>query len=381
MKLLVDGVFFQIAQSGIARVWSSILPRLAGYPGMEIVVLDRGGCPAIDGVQRVEFPSLTWTGSAADSLLIDQFCRDLKVDVFTSTYYTTPTTTPSVMLVYDMIPEVLEFDLKRRDWQEKQIAISFASYYACISETTKSDLERFYPATKDRSIMAHCGIDRDVFRPLDKSRTEQFRKKLNISRPYYLLVGSRDNFYKNGTLAFKAAAKIRDLEIELVCAGGEPQIPPDLLAGLPKNVTARRVDFTDDELACAYSGAEALIFPSLYEGFGMPVIEAMACGCPVICTNRGSLGEVAADAAMTISGDDANELRSAMRSVRDPVTRKRLIEAGLQRVPLYDWDVMTRAFHGLLEKARQDGASPETAEFMKQWNRLRTIQAEVDVWT
>jgi glycosyltransferase involved in cell wall biosynthesis len=381
MKLLVDGVFFQIAQTGIARVWSTILRRLAGYPDLEIVMLDRGGCPLIDGVQRVEFPSYTWTQTAADSLLLNQICQSLKVDVFTSTYYTTPTTIPSVLLVYDMIPEVLGFDLNQRGWQEKQIAISFASYYACISETTRSDLGRFYPATKNRSIVAYCGVDRDVFRPLDKSRTEEFRKKLNISKPYYLLVGAREQLsgYKNGSLVFKAAREIRDLEIEILCAGGEPEIPPALLAVLPANVTARRVDFTDDELACAYSGAEALIVPSRYEGFGMPVIEAMACGCPVICTNRGSLKEVAADAAISISGDDEDELRSAMRSVRDPATRRRLIESGLQRVSPYDWNVMTRLVHGLLEKARQDCGSPEMADFTKEWSRLRTIQAEVDI--
>ena len=82
MKLVVDGVFFQLTNTGIARVWSSILPRLACYPDMEIVLLDRGNCPSIDRVQRINFPSYTMNAyTAADSLLIDDYCQELGADV------------------------------------------------------------------------------------------------------------------------------------------------------------------------------------------------------------------------------------------------------------------------------------------------------------
>ena len=146
MKLVVDGVFFQLTYSGIARLWSSILPRLATVPELDIVLLDRGNCPAFDGIERVEFPSYSLdANTATDSLLIDKYCRQLGAEVFSSTYYTTPLAIPSVLIVYDMIPEVLRFNLSGRSWQEKQIAVSFASYYACISENTRADLNRFYP--------------------------------------------------------------------------------------------------------------------------------------------------------------------------------------------------------------------------------------------
>src|SRR6202034_2906063 len=118
MKLLVDGVFFQLARTGIARVWSSILPRLVNFAGLEIVMLDRGNCPPIAGIQRVEFPSyMMHSNTSADSLLLEQYCRELGADVFMSTYYTTPVAIPSVLLIYDMIPEVLGFDLNLRAWQ------------------------------------------------------------------------------------------------------------------------------------------------------------------------------------------------------------------------------------------------------------------------
>jgi glycosyltransferase involved in cell wall biosynthesis len=178
---------------------------------------------------------------------------------------------------------------------------------------------------------------------------------------------------------FDAVRKMRDLEFEILCIGGEEIIDPASLVGLPANISVRRVDLTDSELASAYSGAEALVFPSLYEGFGMPVIEAMACGCPVITTKYGSLAEIAGDAAIFVSGHDESEMRSAMRSVREVASRTQLIENGLQRATLYDWDVMARGLYGLLKKAKEDGERQTMKEFFDRWTRLRRIQAEVDV--
>jgi glycosyltransferase involved in cell wall biosynthesis len=170
----------------------------------------------------------------------------------------------------------------------------------------------------------------------------------------------------------------RDAEIEILCIGGEAEIEQDILRRLPGNVTARRVDLADDELACAYSGAQALVFSSLYEGFGMPVIEAMACGCPVITTKFGALGEVAGDAAIFVSGRDQDELAEAMVEVGQPARRKQLIESGLRQAALYNWDAMARGINDLLEKAADERETPVMQEFFGDWKRLRAIQAEVD---
>jgi glycosyltransferase involved in cell wall biosynthesis len=381
MKLIVDGVFFQLASTGIARVWSSILPRLARVPDLEIVLLDRGGCPTFAGIHTIDFPAYKMhANTAADSLLIDRFCRELDANVFVSTYYTTPVTVCSVLMVYDMIPEVMGFDLSQRAWQEKAIAIGFASYFACISENTRSDLRRFYPGTQDRSIVTHCGVDRDVFHPRNQKQVETFKRDFDISKAYFVLVGSREQHlgYKNGDLLFKAVQKVRDVELEILCIGGELHLNPDILASLPANVSARRIDLTDDQLACAYTGAEALVFPSLYEGFGMPVIEAMACGCPVITTKGGALGEISGDAAIFISGRDEDELRRAMESVRAPTKRSYLVEEGGRQADRYDWGAMALGLHDLLKKASVESKTKKFKAFLKDWQKLRTIQADVD---
>lgn len=380
MKVVVDGIFFQHAVTGIARIWSSLLPRMAGFSGLELVVLDRGGLPEFDGIETVDFPSYKMnTGTAADSLLLDRFCRELGADVFVSTYYTSPVTVPSALLVYDMIPEVLGFDLTQRPWLEKQVAISFASRYACISERTRRDLELHYPGAGKRAIVAYCGVDREIFRPQSSAAVEGFRRKLDLRRPYFLLVGSREQHlgYKNGALVFQAAQGMRD-EFEILCVGGEPQIAESWLAGLPANVSARHARLTDGELACAYGGAEALIFPSRYEGFGMPVAEAMACGCPVVTTRNGSLDEVGGDAALFVSGEDAGELRQAISAIRSGDVRGPLVEKGIERASRFSWDAMARQLHELLRAACEDGGRADRRQFVEEWKRLRTLQAAVD---
>ena len=113
----------------------------------------------------------------------------------------------------------------------------------------------------------------------------------------------------------------------------------------------------------------------------MPIIEAMACGCPVITTRNGSLPEIAGDAAIFVSGYDENEMRNAMMSVREETCRMQLLDKGRRRATHYDWDAMTRGFHGLLNKAQEERGTSEIKNFFGQWKKLRYMQAEVDAAT
>ena len=381
MRLVADGVFFQLNSTGIARVWETVLRILAGRPGMDIFLLDRGGAPEIEGVTKVAFPSYKAADVAADSVLIQKICDHLQADAFTSTYYTTPLSTPMVLMVYDMIPELFDFDMSHRGWMEKETAIAYAQRYLCISHSTKKDLLKFYPEIPGNfARVTHCGIDSEAFTKRSAEEVAAFRAKHGLTRPYFLFVGSRvqHKSYKNSDLFFTALKDMKQTDFDIFCVGGEKEIEPKVLDSLPSGVRVQRVSLTDYELSLAYGGATALVYPSLYEGFGMPVIEAMASGCPVITTHRGSLVEAAGDAALLVEGTSVPEMTEALTRIQDPALQADLRARGFAHVKQFRWEPMAERLAELLEDAVAEAARPETQAFVAEWTRLRCLQADVD---
>lgn len=381
IRLLVDGVFFQINNTGIARVWRSILEILVASGRFEIFFLDRGQAPEIQGIRYIPFPKNLFIHCAADSLLIQKVCDQYKIDVFTSTYYTTPVSTPMVLMVYDMIPELFDFDLTQRAWMEKETAISYAQRYICISHSTRNDLLAFYPEIlAEKTTVSHCGVDNAVFYPRDENTVAAFRERFLLDKPYFLFVGSRvqHNGYKNSHLFFDALSRMKVTGFDVFCVGGEKEIEPEILGSLPSGMRCRRVELTDEELVLAYGGALALVYPSLYEGFGMPVIEAMAAGCPVITTHHGSLAEAAGDAACLISGTSVQEMCGALDQMQDASYRQMLKEKGLAHVGQFRWQNMAQTFGDEVEILVQEARSGVYEPFFNEWKKLREIQASVD---
>lgn len=381
MKLLIDGVFFQINNTGIARVWQTILPYLVGHNGFEIYMLDRGNAPIIEGVTYIPFPTNLFYYCADDSILIQRVCDQYEIDVFTSTYYTTPLSTPMLLMVYDMIPELFDFDMMQRGWMEKDTAICFAQRYLCISENTRYDLLSFYPEIPaSKATVAYCGVDNAVFNIRPVEDVVAFQQAYGLDRPYFLFVGSRvqHNGYKNSQLCFDALSLIRSADFDVFCVGGERELEAEVLARMPAGVECRRVELTDEELSLAYNGAIALVYPSLYEGFGMPVIEAMASGCPVITTHHGSLLEAAGDAACLVSGTSVDEMYNALLHVREPDYRETLQRKGLEHVKQFSWEKMADKFGQDVLVLHEEAQQGIYESFFKRWRQLREVQANVD---
>ena len=354
---------------------------------LEITLLDRGGCPDIEGViTRVPFPSYTMSYTAADSLLIQKVCDRPRASTSSAPpIIPLPVTTPQVQIVYDMIPEVMEFDLSARAWKEKQLTLSYASYFACISSNTRHDLLHFYPGISryhvrdGDQLRCRCGrVQRRSGGPWAhglQGRSRHWRQTISSS----LARESKISGYKNARLFFDAIKIDKTARYDVVCVGGEPTVNPQWARDLPRGVRVIRVDLSDAELATAYAGALALVYPSLYEGFGMPVVEAMASGCPVITTQHGSLGEVGGEAALVISGQDRYQLLRALERVQSPKTRRDLIVAGVEQAAKFDWDTTATQVHELLRRADADRHDEGMIEFHRRWKKLRTAQAEVDV--
>ncbi|MDP2875230.1 MAG: hypothetical protein Q8O00_03540, partial [Holophaga sp.] len=205
-RIAVDGFFFRFA-SGIARVWKSLLAEWSadGF-GEFVVVLDRErSAPRFAGITYLDIPCHTYADRLADREMLQEICDRETISLFISTYYTTPTKTPAVLMVHDMIPEVLGFDLSSEQWREKHEAIRYCHHYLCVSNSTVSDLIRIFPhISQDRIRLAHCGTD---FRTPSREGITNFLERYGINQPYFLISGTKTD-YKNAHLFFKAFASL-----------------------------------------------------------------------------------------------------------------------------------------------------------------------------
>jgi glycosyltransferase involved in cell wall biosynthesis len=376
-RLVVDGVFFQFKGSGIARHWRSVLEEWSRTDfAQRVVLVDRAGtAPQIPGVRRVDLPAYDYNRVGADSQRLQDVCDAEDADLFVSTYYTTPLTTPSAFMAYDMIPEVMGHDLAQPPWREKHFALHHASGYLAISQNTLTDVQRLVPQAAHRPcFVTPCGVA-DCFRPATAEQVAAFRAKYRLDGPYLLFAGARDG-NKNATLLLRALAELPpERRCTLVCTGGASRLKPTL-ATLAQGQPVTLVRLTDDELSAAYSGALALVYPSLYEGFGLPIVEAMACGCPVITCRNSSIPEVAGDAAFYVSPHDPTELAAALCAL--PARAPELIERGLERSRHFSWATTAKLMaEGLSAIAAQVREAPSLRP-ASIWPAFRNMQANLE---
>ena len=338
-RVLVDGIFFQFAHTGIARVWTALFREWAKQEfARNILVLDRSGtAPRIEGLSYRVIRPYDYGHTDADRLMLQSVCDEERADLFVSTYYTTPIDTPSVFYAHDMIPEKTPFfDLRHPMWREKHHGLRHASAFIAVSYNTACDLVGLHPAATGKTTVAHNGIDRATFFPATREELASFVKRFSISRPYFLLIGGR-GAYKNARLFFEGFARLPERErYGIICCGGEPALE----AGLGELAGAAQVHLlrlTDAELRAAYSLAIALVYPSVYEGFGLPILEAMTCGCPVITCQNSSLPEVAGGAALYVRHDSPQQMTEALQAVQLQEVRARVIQLGFAQAKKFGW--------------------------------------------
>jgi glycosyltransferase involved in cell wall biosynthesis len=349
--ILIDGVFFQLYSTGIARLWRSVLAEWAKTEfANHIILLDRANTAKVPGIRYRALPAYSYNNTDADKQMLQQVCDEEGADLFISTYYTTPISTPSVFMAYDMIPEVLGANFNEPMWREKHHAIGHASSYISISESTARDLVKFFPdITPNEVTVAHCGVA-PTFTPATTTEISALKHKYGISKPYFLLVGAGGN-YKNAILFFRAFAQLYSKQgFEIVCTGSGVTLANEYRQYASGSVVHSLI-LSDEELKVAYSGAVALVYPSLYEGFGMPVAEALACGCPVITCANASIPEVVGEAAIYVDAKDVSGLTDALCEVQKPKVRNSLIAAGLEQVKKFSWGKMADIMSNALMKA------------------------------
>ena len=204
-----------------------------------------------------------------------------------------------------------------------------------ISEHSRQDLLCHAPLRSDQVTVTPLGLDAEKFRPAPPQRS---------GRPYVLCVAGADPTKNVGCLveAFAKLSESLRKEFDLILVGDVSK-REDIRATVDRlglSSQAKLVGrISDEELIAYYQQATVFVFPSLYEGFGFPVLEAMGCGCPVICSDRSSLPEVAGDAALLIDPNDSSQLAAALsRVLESPALQNELRTRSLARAGQFSWD-------------------------------------------
>ena len=279
---------------------------------------------------------------AANNLLSPILMRASAPSLIHRTYFAPlakPVDVPVILTVFDMIHELFPASFSAGDVtrRNKRVSVERADHILCISECTANDLIRMYGVPREKISVTYLGYS-DVF-----NASPPAHETAPHGRPYLLYVGQRGG-YKNFDMALKAYASSKRLrsEFDLVAFGGAPFNATELalISGLqlkPDRVV--RLIGSDSDLARAYRHARALVYPSLYEGFGIPPLEAMSSGCAVACSNASSLPEVVGSAAALFDPNDIDPVRQALEDICfGDTARAQLVVAGKERVRQFSWD-------------------------------------------
>lgn len=357
MKACVDGVVYQFQRrGGISRMHNEILPRMCELdPCLRIgIYLSGPSRQTLPSHPRIShYPPDAIYRLLGDGRLGRRLTRRLATAstwltkraaegaIWHSTYYTRPPrpARAEVVTVVDMIHERFvdvfsgtEHDLIRA---RKQNCIVNANAIICISESTRDDLLTFYPSVAGNIHVVPLAHS-DVFRLVNGlGGTSESR------RPFLLYVGDRRGEHKNvkGLLeAFAAWAPHYDIELVLAGSALDEEEQRDLerrqLTGRVRVV----VDPDDAGLARLYHEARMLVYPSLYEGFGLPLLEAMACGCPIVASRIPSTREIAGECATYFDPRDPRSLVAALDVGLNARVDSAQVHAGLERARGYSWD-------------------------------------------
>jgi glycosyltransferase involved in cell wall biosynthesis len=294
-----------------------------------------------------------------------------KVDLLHALAFVVPLLSPcpTVVTIYDL--SFIHFPDAFRPWN--RLYLSFFTAWSArrarrviaISESTRRDVVSRFGLPAERVDVVHCGVD-GLFRPLPAAEIESFRQRRGLPGEFIFFIGTLEPRKNLETLVRAYArllARCRDSggdAPKLVIGGAKGWYYERVFAAVEELGLVRHVIFpgyvAQEELPWWYGAATLFVYPSYHEGFGLPVLEAMRCGLPVITSNVSSLPEVAGDAGLLVGPMDVEELAEAMyRLLQDAALREELSQLGLERAAHFSWERTARETVSVYRRALNPG--------------------------
>ena len=338
MKIVLDNIVFCLQRAGgISVYWTELLSRLK----------DKEHCYFFHSQNNNIFGSNLKFKNVDYEILPTKLLRYLPFtkqlpskSIFHSSYYrvSLQKDVVNITTVHDFTYEYFKSGLPRRvhSWQ-KSMAIKKSDGIICVSENTKNDLLNLYPDINHKLIrVIYNGVSEDFYP--DIKATDSLEKLFPdlVNKKYLLFIGDR-SAYKNFDVVVEVLKGLKDFCLVIVGGGG---LNPKEL-GFISLIETRVYHFQgidSQSLNVLYNNAFCLAYPSSYEGFGIPVLEAMRAGCPVISTQFSSLPEVAGEAALLIDSINADKIIEKVVELEDEYFRNNIIDKGLAQAATFSWD-------------------------------------------
>jgi mannosyltransferase len=348
-NIYLDAIVFRIqTYGGASTYWKELLANYSKKEGINVVVQD-------SDVNKLNSDGKSIIGLFGnDQLLLEDtmpasilrylpFTRTLPAkSIYHASYYRVSfqKSIVNIFTVHDFTHKrgyASKFPRKLVHIGLTAMGLKKADGIICISENTKKDLMLYYPQISENRIrVIYHGVSNEFY-PVSKTPLKKFRDSLNLAAPYTLFVGKRGG-YKMFDIVPAAVGKTANLRLFIV--GGGPLSVAEL-EHLERVLPGRyfKLDnISNEELNELYNYAHSLIYPSIYEGFGIPLLEAMKAGCPVITNRLSSLGEIAGNAALFINDITTIAVAQKLDELADDDLRNKLINRGFDQSAKFTWE-------------------------------------------
>ena len=363
MKILYDHTAFQFQRyGGISRYFYELITRLSKKEDVDINLFQGFHINEYNlSKHKSDFESYwgyKWKYKKLDAKYIshifaipnkflfdNMYVRSNNFEIYHPTYYRKDFNkhkkTTIVLTVHDMIHELYpdQFGNGKSTIKAKEASINAADTIICVSKNTKKDLIDIYDVPEDKINVVYHG---NSLPKLDEYlKHTDLEKKYHITKPFLLYVGDREGTYKNFHMFLETYLTILSDRFDLICFGGGELNRNELktIKNIKSSGKVIHISGSDHLLASLYKNAFCFIYPSLYEGFGIPLLESMGMGCPVIASNTSSIPEVVDKAALLFDPNSKDSLINVIELLEgNESKRDEYIKLGFEQEKKFSWD-------------------------------------------